>query len=212
MTGFLLLYALIVLGLTAAEYKQKRQVQSWLKPLAAISFILIAVFGGALYWDYGRWVIAALVACAVGDVLLLSRESLVRFKLGMLAFALGHIFYIVAMIALAQQFDPGLLFILPLMAGIVFFAWLKPHLPKDMIAPVAIYSGIIIAMAGLSFSAPKWMLFFWMVPLAAIMFSVSDMFVARDRFVKEEGKNALAITPLYFGAQALFAISAAIAV
>ncbi len=46
--------------------------------------------------------------------------------------------------------------------------------------------------------------------IAAIMFAVSDMFVARDRFIKPSSKNALLITPLYFGAQALFAFSVSI--
>ena len=42
---------------------------------------------------------------------------------------------------------------------------------------------------------------------AAILFAVSDIFVARDRFVAPTPKNAFLITPLYFGAQALFALS-----
>ena len=48
---------------------------------------------------------------------------------------------------------------------------------------------------------------FILAPIGAIMFAISDMFVARDRFVKPDAKNAFAITPLYFGAQAIFALS-----
>jgi len=43
--------------------------------------------------------------------------------------------------------------------------------------------------------------------IGALMFAVSDIFVARDRFVSPDPKNALAITPLYFAAQALIALS-----
>jgi len=43
--------------------------------------------------------------------------------------------------------------------------------------------------------------------IGAVMFAVSDVFVGRDRFVSTNPKNALAITPLYFGAQALIALS-----
>ena len=43
--------------------------------------------------------------------------------------------------------------------------------------------------------------------IGAVMFAMSDVFVARDRFVTPTPLNALAITPLYFGAQALIALS-----
>jgi hypothetical protein len=41
------------------------------------------------------------------------------------------------------------------------------------------------------------------------MFAISDMAVARDRFVTQTPANAFVITPLYFGAQLLFAVSVA---
>ncbi len=205
MTYLLGLYALIVSGLTAAEFKGRRGLQAWLKPLAAFLFILIAVFGGALYWNYGRIVLAGLIACAIGDVLLLSRESPVKFKLGMGAFALGHILYLIGFFKIAEHAGISPLAILPVLAGGLYFYWVRPKLPKDMIIPVAVYSLIIIAMVAKSFSAT-----ILIVPVAAILFAVSDMFVAKDRFVDDKPSNALAITPLYFGAQALFALSAAI--
>ena len=198
-------YTLIVAALTGAEYQRRRNAQFWLKPLAAILFILIALGGGAIYWDYGRWILYGLIACAVGDVLLLSRDNPSRFKLGMAAFALGHIFYLIAFSVIAESgwFHP--LAWIALIAGGAYFYWIRPKLPRDMVIPVALYSLIIIAMVIRSFGAPL-----IIVPVAAVLFAVSDMVVARDRFVNDNPKNALAITPLYFGAQALFAISAAI--
>ena len=206
MTILLILYALLVAALTFAEYKQNRGTQAWLKPAAAIGFILIAIFSGAIYWTFGQIILAGLVACAVGDVLLLSRESPLKFKLGMAAFALGHLLYTYAFI---QHFDFSMgglqyaLAVLPIIAGLIYFLWIKDKLPSDFKIPVVIYSLIIIAMVITSFGVPK-----WIVPVAAVLFAISDMFVARDRFVSDEPKNALAITPLYFGAQALFALAA----
>jgi len=46
--------------------------------------------------------------------------------------------------------------------------------------------------------------------IAAIAFAVSDYFVGMDRFIDPKKYWALLITPLYFGAQALFAISVVI--
>ena len=65
------------------------------RPAWATFAFAIAVFGGAIYWDYGKWILAALMACAIGDVFLLSRNSETKFQLGMAAFAAGHILYIV---------------------------------------------------------------------------------------------------------------------
>ncbi len=199
------LYVLAVAALTFVEFRRNRPAQAWIKPTAALLFILIAIGGGALYWDYGRWILWGLVACAVGDVLLLSRESPTKFKLGMAAFALGHALYVAAFIRYAgvSGFHPVAL--LGVLAGAAFFIWIRPKLPKDMVPPVAVYSLIIMAMLVYSSGGPM-----IIVPLAAVMFAISDMFVARDRFIDDDPKNALAITPLYFGAQLLFALSAAI--
>lgn len=198
-------YAVLVLALTGAEYQRRKALQVWLKPICALLFIAIAVLGGALYWDYGRWILWGLAACAVGDILLLSRGNPLRFKLGMAAFALGHIFYIFAFMVFDEGAGLSWLAILPILAGIGFLVWIKPKLPKDMVIPVAIYALIIIVMTVRALGLPN-----LIIPIAAILFAISDMFVARDRFVNDAPANALVITPLYFGAQALFAMSAAI--
>lgn len=209
MTIIFLIYAGLAAALTIVEFKQKRGTQNLLKPLAAFGFVLIAILGGAIYWPFGQWILAGLVACAIGDVLLLSRESPLKFKLGMGAFAIGHILYAIAFFRHSGFAFGGLkyaLAILPVISGLVYFNWIKGKLPADFKIPVAGYSLIIITMVIASFGVP-----IWMIPLAAILFSISDMFVARDRFVDDVPKNALAITPLYFGAQALFALAAGIA-
>ena len=75
-----------------------------------------------------------------------------------------------------------------------------------MIWPVGIYTAIILMMVLNAIDLPltRPILF---AMIGAIMFAISDMFVARDRFVNRDAKNAIAITPLYFGAQALLALS-----
>jgi len=204
MIYMLFIFAALVLGLTFAEYKNRESWQKWLKPAAALTFIALALLGGAVYWEYGRWILAALTACAVGDVLLLSRDSERKFMLGMAAFALGHSLYIAAFLHHPGfNFTGYLIAIIPVLAGFIYFSWIMPKLPPDFKFPVAVYAMIIITMVILSFGLPG-----WMIPLAAILFAISDMFVARDRFVDQQPVNALAITPLYFGAQSLFALSA----
>jgi len=201
----LVFYVVLIAALTWAEYQQNAGWQYWLKPAAAFGFILIAVFGGAIYWAFGIWILLGLITCAMGDILLLARHSPLKFKLGMLAFAIGHILYALAFMRHPEFSGVKLWMFAPILAGLAYFVWIKPKLPKDMVIPVAVYSAIIIFMVIQSLALPL-----WLIPLAAIMFAISDMFVARDRFVSNQPANAFAITPLYFGAQALFALSAAI--
>ena len=47
----------------------------------------------------------------------------------------------------------------------------------------------------------------FMVLIGAICFYVSDVFVARDRFIVKEFINRLAGLPLYYGGQFLLALS-----
>lgn len=208
----LLIYGLFVLALLVAEYRQDRRAQIFFKPLAALGFILLALSVGALESDYGRIILGGLIACAAGDVFLLSRNSEKLFICGMAGFAIGHIAYLIGFFKLGLNSPSVMMFLgslLPILTGIVFYRWLRPKLASTMRLPVAIYSLIIVAMVIKSLSVPLSGVMA-LAPLAAIMFAVSDMFVARDRFVTPEPRNALAITPLYFGAQALFALSASI--
>ena len=49
-----------------------------------------------------------------------------------------------------------------------------------------------------------------LILIAATFFVLSDIFVAKDRFIKRSTKNTLLITPLYFSAQGLFALSVSV--
>ena len=209
MTYFLMAYAGLVGALTLAEFKENRLAQRVLKPAAALGFILMALLWGNLDDLYGRLILFGLIACAAGDVFLLSRTSPNLFLAGMAAFALGHLSYLAVFIAAQDTpFTTGRLVV----TGLVIFAfagvfvWLKPHLPKEMRLPVIAYVIIILLMVitalGLPMRGPL-----SLAMIGALMFAVSDIFVARDRFVSPTPKNALAITPLYFGAQALIALS-----
>lgn len=206
----ILLYAAVVLALTFVEVKEVHRTQYFLKPLAALGFCLMAMLAGALSSLYGQIILGGLIACGVGDVLLLNRRSHKVFTIGMAAFALGHIFYIFAVFFLPlgntmSVYPMIVITVLCIQIPYLIFKSMKPHLASDMKWPVVIYTIIISVM--LFFSLAKIMSPFWSVSLAALMFAISDVFVARDRFIRPDPKNAIMITPLYFGAQALFALS-----
>lgn len=203
------LYVCLVAALLASELCENSGLQRIFKPLAALGFIGLALYVGALNSLYGQIIFVGLLACALGDVFLLSRKSQGLFLAGMGAFALGHFAYLTAFVT--RQTDVILtghivISMIAIGGGVGFYSWLKPKLPKGMAIPVGIYTGIIILMVIRSFGLPMSGALM-LAPIGAVLFAVSDMFVARDRFVAPTPKNALAITPLYFGAQALFALS-----
>lgn len=202
-------YTLLVGALTAAELKERRIAQRILKPAAAFGFILIALMVGVSSSLYGQLILLGLVACAFGDVFLLSRQSQRLFLVGMVAFALGHFAYLTAFVTLnepALSLGQIIASAIAILAGIAVFSWLKPHLPDKMRLPVTFYVFIILIMVSNALRLPaQGPLLLAMI--GAVLFAVSDVFVGRDRFVSPDPKNALAITPLYFGAQALIALS-----
>ena len=146
MQAGMLIYGALVFGLLIAEMRGARMWQCLLKPLAALGFCLFAVYAGALGSLYGKLILAGLVACAAGDVCLLSRDKPALFKGGMAAFALGHFLYLTAFVTFADKTAINVWAILPIVIGLGFFWWVKPKLPKDMIIPVGMYSFIIILM------------------------------------------------------------------
>ncbi len=177
-----------------------------------MGFLLLAVEYGALDTDYGRFIFAGLIACAMGDVLLLSRETPSLFKTGIVAFALGHVFYILGANHISRNDIPLMFWVSSFLIGIAFawamFRYFKPYLSKDMMWPVGIYTFIISLMCIYAVQTNLLGAHMLIIP-AAFAFAMSDIFVGRDRFIKPDPKNFVIITPLYFGAQAMFAVSVA---
>ena len=185
-------------------------VAEWLfKPLAAGAFIWAGLAWGGLDSDFGRWVVLGLVLCMAGDVLLIPKGQGPAFLGGMLAFLLGHLAYAVAFVQLSMHAQ-ALLGAAVLMAVVVYgvLRWLWPHLNAQFKIAVVAYILVISAMVCLSvavyFAGAS-----WLIPVGAIAFAVSDISVARNRFVAPGFDNRLWGLPLYFGSQLLIAAAVA---
>ena len=212
MTLSLIIYGLIILALLITELCQDRRAQFFFKPLAAFGFVILALQFGALESTYGQFILAGLVACAVGDVFLLARKSQKLFIAGMAAFAIGHIIYSFGFINHGFEYDAAMRgkdnFAMVSILGFLCLAgsvYIIPRTTRDMRVPVIIYSIIITTMCVLAALTNN-----RAIILAALLFATSDYFVGMDRFIDPKKYWAILITPLYFGAQALFAFSAAV--
>ena len=199
--------AVMTAGLLAAEARESATLRWVFKPAASACFIALAISAGAMDSRFGNAILLGLVFCAAGDVLLIPAQR-AAFLAGMAAFALGHIAYAGAFVAGGVKIGLAAMAALAVMA--VFSAsvlgrlWAKLG---DFRLPVAGYTAIISLMVVASFahlqSAPTMQAL--CLSFAAVGFSLSDVFVAEDRFATPSFANRLWGLPLYYAAQCLFA-------
>jgi len=196
--------------LLLAERSAARSVIASAKMVAASAFIAMALVCGALESTYGEILLAALALSWVGDACLLSSGRSTGFLVGIAAFLLAHLAYAIAFIGRGLDLTAlGLagLGVLGFMSLVL--RWLWPRVPGDFRIAVASYVGVIsfmvaTAIAAAAAGAPL------VLALGAIGFAISDLFVARERFVASAFSNSAIGLPLYFGSQLLLAYTASL--
>jgi len=174
------------------------------KGAASAGFIGAAIAAGAFDTLYGKTLFLALAWCFVGDLLLVAKGSRPAFMFGIAAFLMGHVGYIMVF----RMRGVDLTAVLVSGAGMalvawVIWRWLFPYLQGGMRAAVMIYIAVITLMVafavGTVVATPA------ALPLvAAVLFWLSDITVARQRFVKPSFWNRALGLPLYYAAQFLF--------
>ncbi len=195
-----------LIGLMAITITGNVQARVIWKAFASLGFVICGLAQG-ISGRYGALVLAGLAFGFAGDVLLGLRGKR-PFLAGMIAFALGHGLYAVAFASLgAAEPFPRVSIALVGLVACGTLVWLWPHLGR-MRVPVAVYVGIIgimlVAATGtLTLLNPAR----WLIVLGAAMFAVSDVFVARERFVSSGSVNPFLGLPLYYAGQFLIAFS-----
>jgi len=127
------------------------------------------------------------------------------------SFLLGHVMYAAAFFGNASPtaLTAAAAVICPA-ASLAVFVWLKPYLGK-MRMPVSVYMAVITVMVVSAASLAGNDLLpasgRTLVLAGAILFYASDIFVARQRFVKKEAANRLVGLPLYYAGQFMIAYS-----
>jgi uncharacterized membrane protein YhhN len=173
-------------------------------------FISLAFVQTALDPRYAAAVIGGLTLCLVGDVAL-AVPGQTAFRIGLVAFLLGHVGYIVAFTMLAR---PGVAMWVTAVAAVpvstIVYARLLPFL-NGMRHPVMGYVVVITLMlitAGALFGAADYSATGRLLVInGALAFYISDLFVARQRFVHASFYNRLIGLPLYYLGQFQIAYS-----
>ena len=195
---------LAMFAMLIGEYRQHKLSIIIFKVTASTAFVVTAWRNGALDSLYGQCVLAALILSWWGDVFLIPKSERI-FKLGILAFLLGHLGFGAAFLTLGFDVQGALigLVIIGLFSGGVL-RWLYPKLDPGMKIPVVAYIGVISVMVVCAVAA-TWSSNRLPVLTGAVMFFLSDLAVARNRFVHPGFINKVWGLPLYYGAQVVLA-------
>lgn len=193
-----------VVSLLYAIRVEDRTLEVISKTAASLTFVALGWVRWSAGDTVGGWLLAGLALCALGDVLLLGKRT---FDPGLLAFLLGHVLYILGFCAALpiSGWPPAVA--LPLiLAAIAAIRWLWPHLGRRRFT-VAAYIVVISIMVWGGFSTWwRWALP-WTAMAGALLFYLSDLAVARHRFVHPAFVNRAVGLPLYFVGQFLIALT-----
>ncbi|PYS49094.1 MAG: lysoplasmalogenase [Acidobacteria bacterium] len=190
-----------------ASYQNRRLTLYIFKPLTILFIIAIALQPKYQTSNFYRYtIIAALLFSLAGDVFLMLPND--RFIQGLISFLVAHIIYIAAFTTESGRALSTLDLIPFLFYGLLMLRIVWPHLGR-MRAPVIVYMLVILLMGWTA--ASRWLLTGQegsrLAFLGAVLFIISDSFLAVDRFKRHFRSAQLLILTTYFTAQWLIALS-----
>lgn len=185
-----------------AVWRGDRRTEQWAKPATLVALIVTALVLGATDDAAGLWLLVALVFGLAGDVFLLEKSD-TRFRLGLAAFLVGHLAFVVSFVKLGLD-APSWAWGAPVALGVCLIAtrqvapatYLRGGLA--LAAPVGVYTVVIGAMLIFAFDTGV-----GLIATGAVVFAVSDTVLARDRFVRPRPWAPLVVMVTYHVGQAL---------
>jgi uncharacterized membrane protein YhhN len=208
--GLIFMSVLLLTTLLVATQRKIFDISLLAKTLLSTIFVLVALTTPHLNLTYFWAIIIALAFCLAGDICL-AFDSGKAFLAGLVVFLMGHLVYSATFIYMAKLniWTIGALMVTSTVSGIVY-TWLKPHL-GSLRSPVIVYVVVItvmIAAAGTVAGDAKFSTIGrWLVGGGAVFFYLSDLFVARQRFIEPAFLNRAIGLPLYYVGQFLLAFS-----
>lgn len=196
--------AISIVGVLRADRVKEKAPELVAKATASAAF----VFLGILRWSagdvVGTWILGGLVLCALGDLLLIGDRT---FDAGLIAFLLGHVLYIGSFRAALPMGNWSTLVLAPLgILGLAIGWWLWPHLGRRR-PSVLTYIFVITVMVWGAFSTSLSSALPWTAAAGASLFYLSDLGVARKRFVNDDPLNRYFSLPVYYAGQILLALT-----
>jgi uncharacterized membrane protein YhhN len=179
-----------------------RRTETWAKPGTLVALIVTALVLGATDTTAGGWLLVALALGLAGDVFLLG-DSDVRFRLGLGAFLVGHLAYVMCFVQLGL--DPASWAWVAWVVLLVCLLVTRQVAPATYVrggaalaVPVALYTVVIGAMVILAFDTGE-----ALIAVGAGVFAASDSILAVDRFVRPRPWAHVVVMVTYHVGQAL---------
>jgi uncharacterized membrane protein YhhN len=205
-TTLAVLTAAVALADWTAVVRERKDLETWLKPATLALLVTTVVAARALGHTAGVWLVVALVLGLLGDVALLDDTVVARFKAGLAAFLLGHLAYVACFVVLGLTLGWWLAGGLAVMAvALVVGHGVLPATYREggagLAVPVAAYMGVIGAM-----TITGWLTEDAWIALGASVFVCSDSILAINKFVRPVAGARPAIMVTYHVGQALIAV------
>lgn len=212
---FLKLYGAVVFLHLATIYRQDDGVLFLIsKPLIVISLLLFLLSKVREFKLKGLvYLVWALVFSEAGDIFLMNKDRPEYFLLGMGAFGLAHLFYILWYLIKGQpqlRIIPSLLSLLG--AALALFAlWEVAYIPYDLEGPIYIYFALLTLHLFLAWNAYGRRIKNIYPALGISLFILSDWLIAFDKFGEGTGVfwlDGFMVMLTYATAQAMIILGA----
>ena len=192
-----------------AVHGHRKSVERVAKPLTMATLVALAATAGDVSGDVRVWLVVGAAFGLVGDVALLG-DGEIEFLVGLSAFAIGHLAYVVAAVTL--EFDPawvwpGLAFMLALLGWRFVTQTLPGAVERGgpvLGGAVAFYAAVISAMV-----VSAWATTIVVAAVGAMLFAFSDWVLGHRRFVGPLPGGGLAVIVPYHVGQTLLILGLA---
>ncbi len=210
--------ALLCGALVACEIRGWARGRQLSKLSASLCFVLLPLAGNAFAdrlddHGYATLMMAGLILGAIGDAALLAHGS-TGFLIGLGSFLLGHIAYAVGfsrcLHSASVSSSTMMMWAIPVGAGAIALRWLWRHLGNmriPVIAYVSVITAMMLAAIAVFHDGARTATFRYLVGIGATLFFISDLAVARDKFVAPGWRNKAWGLPAYYAGQLLLAWS-----
>ena len=167
------------------------------KSLASLGFLVLGWSRLRAGSTVDAYLVLGLALCLAGDLVLLARRL---FAAGLAAFLLGHLAYLAAFHALVPAREWRFALAAPVVsASVLVTVWLWPHLGRmgpAVLAYVAVITAMVWGALATGVSGP--------LPASAaggaVLFYLSDLAVARQRFIRPSfSVRAVGLVAYYVG-------------
>ena len=214
-TGIIIpVLAVTVFFLIRAEFADRRKHIYFLKPIATllvISVVALAFFQPLLNVMFTTYVLVGLIFSLGGDMALMFPQNRKAFSLGLGLFLTAHMVYTIVFLRLgAFTIWSVIPIILILFIGVSFYRMIHLKLGSmklPVMAYIMIISVMVVGAFSLLMNPDIGLTQGLMVLTGALLFYVSDLILAANRFWKEWQYNRISLA-FYYSGQLLIALAA----